>query len=98
MHKDDSSKHDRIRQLLDELNEWEQKYGIRYSGDPRLKSTGESNARIEDLKAQLADLGAHVHWNGQEYILDSPADPDAPPTRRPTGESGSAPGADCAED
>lgn len=98
MHKHDSSKSDHIRQLLDELNEWEQKYGIRYSGDPRLKSTGESNARIEDLKAQLADLGAHVHWDGQEYVLDSPADPDAPPTRRPTGESGSAPGPDSAED
>ena len=71
MHKDDSSKHDRIRQLLDELNEWEQKYGIRYSGDPRLKSTGESNARIEDLKTQLAELGARVHWNGTEYVLDT---------------------------
>jgi hypothetical protein len=80
MHKHDSSKHDRIRQLLDELNEWEQKYGIRYSGDPRLKSTGESNARIEDLKTQLAELGARVHWNGTEYVLDTgptaPGDPD----------------------
>ncbi len=80
MHKHDSSKRDRIRQLLDELNEWEQQYGIRYSGDPRLKSTGESNARIEDLKTQLAELGARVHWNGTEYVLDpgttAPGDPD----------------------
>ena len=81
MHKHDSSKRDHIRQLLDELNEWEQKYGIRYSGDPRLKSTGESNARIEDLKAQLAELGARVHWNGTDYVLDAgtttaPGDPD----------------------
>jgi hypothetical protein len=80
MHKHDGSKSEHIRQLLDELNEWEQKYGIRYAGDPRLKSTGESNARIEDLKAQLAELGARVHWNGTEYVLDAgttaPGDPD----------------------
>jgi hypothetical protein len=77
MHKHDGSKSEHIRQLLDELNEWEQKYGIRYAGDPRLKSTGESNARIEDLKDQLTGLGARFHWNGTEYVLDpgAPARP-----------------------
>jgi hypothetical protein len=98
MQKDDSSKSAQIGKLLAELNEWEQQYGTRYAADPRLKSTGESNARIDDLKEQLVALGAHVHWNGQEYVLDSPVDSDTPATHRPTGESGSAPGADSAED
>jgi hypothetical protein len=59
-----------IRALLDELNAWEQRYGIRYAGDPSLKSSGESNARIDDLKSQLAALGARVRWNGTEYELE----------------------------
>jgi hypothetical protein len=64
---------DEIRALLDELNAWEQRYGTRYAGDPSLKSSGESNAAIDELKAQLAALGACVRWNGTEYVLEPPA-------------------------
>ena len=64
MQKDDSSASEQIQHLLAELNEWEQQYGTRYAADPRLKSTGESNARIADLKEQLAAGGARFHWNG----------------------------------
>ncbi len=80
---------DAIRQLLASLNHWEQTAGTTYAADPRLKSTGEANARIADLKRQLAARGAVYHWNGREYVLDAietpgrgrqgPDDPTAAP-------------------
>jgi len=59
-----------IRRLLDTLNYWEQQYGVTYVGRPDLKSTGEANARIAELKEQLVTRGAVFHWNGRGYVLD----------------------------
>ena len=68
---------DELAQLLDELSEWERRYGTRFSGDSDLRSTGESNAAIDDLKRKLNELGARYHWDGsrREYVLDSVGEP-----------------------
>jgi len=62
-----------LETLLAELTEWERNYGIRYSGDPMLRSTGESNAAIEELKRRLNERGARYHWQARtrRYVLDS---------------------------
>ena len=65
------TKEETIFSLLAKLNEWEQKYGVANRDDYRLKDKGESNARIQDLKARLTTLGARFHWEGKEYVLDS---------------------------
>jgi hypothetical protein len=62
---------EQVRALLAQLNHWESNYGTAFRGDPTLKDKGEANARIEDLKSKLAQLGARFHWNGKEYVLDS---------------------------
>jgi hypothetical protein len=51
------------------LNEWEQEYGTTYGAGAGLGSSGESNARIADLKDKLRNLGAVFQWNGDRYIL-----------------------------
>ncbi len=68
-------RHEEIRDLLKQLSSWEQKYGTTYAAKPRLTSTGESNARITELKDKLVALGARFHWNGKEYVLDSVRQP-----------------------
>jgi hypothetical protein len=60
-----------IRELLSELNHWEQNYGTAHKNDPQLKDRGEANARIDDLKKSLKEKGALFYWNGTEYVLDS---------------------------
>ena len=65
-----------IRDLLEVLNYWEQTYGTTYAGEARLKSTGEANARISDLKQKLNAKGAIYHWNSQKYVLDTIVDPN----------------------
>lgn len=62
---------DAIRELLASLNRWEQTAGTAHTANSRLKNTGEANARIADLKEQLAARGAVFHWNGREYALDA---------------------------
>jgi uncharacterized protein YceH (UPF0502 family) len=62
---------DRIRELLAQLNSWAQMQQKSQSGDPLAKDKGEANARIDDLKAQLAALEVKVRWNGQEYVVVS---------------------------
>ncbi|MCK4691020.1 MAG: hypothetical protein KAT20_04385 [Desulfuromonadales bacterium] len=65
-----------IRELLLQLNHWEQKYGTAYKGDSSLKDKGEANARIQDLKAKLGAFGAQYHWDGNQYVLDSSPEND----------------------
>ncbi len=65
----------RIRRLLDELNEWERLAGLGHPPRPELKSTGESNARIESLKEELVALGARYRWVGEAYALEATAEP-----------------------
>jgi hypothetical protein len=63
---------DRVQKLLAELNEWEKKYGPR-GGGKRLVSSGEANARIEELKRLLRELDVEIDWNGLEYeVIDHP--------------------------
>jgi hypothetical protein len=66
----DAERESKIDALLLSLNEWEQKYGIQHSRDPTLKSSGEANARIAQLKRELDELGASYHWDGVKYVLD----------------------------
>ena len=53
------------------LNYWEHNYGTAYAPDAQLKSTGEANARIANLKQKLNEKGAIYHWSGTEYVLDA---------------------------
>jgi hypothetical protein len=59
----------RITELLESLNEWEREFGSARKDTPRLKSTGESEGRIAELKRQLGALGASFRWDGTEYVL-----------------------------
>ena len=57
------------KELLRSLNYW-----VANGGDPEhpldsIKSQGESNARVQDLKEQIADLGYKIEWNGHEYVF-----------------------------
>lgn len=64
---------DQIEGYLARLSTWERDYGTRFSGDPDLRSTGESNAAIDELKHRLDELGARYHWqaSSRAYVLDS---------------------------
>jgi hypothetical protein len=66
-----------IEDILGRLSAWEREYGTRFSADPRLKSTGESNAAIAEFKRKLDELGARYHWQepSQAYVLDSVGTP-----------------------
>ncbi len=68
---------ERIEALLGRLSTWEREYGIRFSDDPRLRSTGESNSAIAELKRRLNGLGARYHWqaSSRRYVLDSAGTP-----------------------
>jgi hypothetical protein len=72
-----SDPRDEIEGHLRTLSAWERDYGTRFSGDAELKSTGESNAAIADIKRLLDELGARYHWRSSsgEYVLDSIDDP-----------------------
>jgi hypothetical protein len=65
----------RIEQVLESLNEWERLSRPAGEDQPRLKSTGESEARIAELKRQLTELGAVFRWTGAEYVLVEVVDP-----------------------
>ncbi len=62
-----------IEDIVRRLSTWERQYGTRFSGDPNLESTGESNAAIAELKRQLDGLGARYHWqeSNRTYVIDS---------------------------
>lgn len=56
------------RKLLVELAHWE---SLRAADDSQsLKSTGEDNARVIELRRQLAALGARFHFEADGYVLD----------------------------
>ena len=63
-----------IHALLQELTEWRRLSGF----DPEesvlgeVRSTGESNAAMLELRRQLQELGARFHWSPErrEYVLE----------------------------
>jgi len=64
---------EQIEDITRRLSTWEREYGTRFSDNPDLESTGESNAAIAELKRRLDELGARYHWQGSSgtYVLDS---------------------------
>lgn len=55
-------------ELLRELTHWE-RLGVTDASVP-LKSTGEDNARIAELRRQLIGHGVRFHRTAQGYVLD----------------------------
>jgi hypothetical protein len=62
---------EKIREVLSQLNHWEQNYGTAHRNDPMLKDLGQANAAIAALKKELEENGALFYWNGTEYVLES---------------------------
>ncbi|ASS48520.1 MAG: hypothetical protein A3D31_07820 [Candidatus Fluviicola riflensis] len=57
------------KELLSRLNYW-----VANGGDPEhrpdsIKSTGESNAMVQNLKEQIAKMGYQIEWAGDEYVF-----------------------------
>lgn len=57
------------KEMLENLNYW-----VAAGGDPEhpldsIKSQGESNGRVQNLKEQMIDLGLKIEWNGHEYVF-----------------------------
>jgi hypothetical protein len=74
----DNTEKDRLRDILnamESLNEWEREYGTTYGTGAGLGSSGESSARIADLKDKLCNLGAVFQWRGDRYVLIDTAKP-----------------------
>jgi hypothetical protein len=63
----------KIEELLRDLTKWRVLSGIDPSTATDVRSTGESNAAIEDIRRKLDGLGARYSWSesAQEYRLDS---------------------------
>ncbi len=62
-----------INQLIEELNYW-----VAQGGDPEhpiedLKSTGESHAKVLDIKAKLLKINARIKWKENRYVHHPPA-------------------------
>lgn len=72
-----------VKALLTRLAEWE---GRGNADRSDRKSTGESEARIADLKAKLAARGAFYHWDGERYVLDG-LKRTSSPSSRPSGDA-----------
>jgi hypothetical protein len=66
-----------IDELMRRVSEWEREYGARFSDNPNLDSSGESNAAIANLKRRLDNLGARYHWqaSSRSYVLDGIGEP-----------------------
>jgi uncharacterized small protein (DUF1192 family) len=61
---------ERIKALLEHLNELERKYGrVPAQEDTNYDPSGEVNARIQVLKEDLARLGARMKWDGRQYRI-----------------------------
>ncbi|GEM_PF-2015011 len=81
------TRQEEIQALLQELTEWRRLSGF----DPEeafpgeVRSTGESNAAILELRRRLRALGARFHWQPerQEYVLEEP-EPPRKPSSHPT--------------
>lgn len=74
-HPDRDDREARIERVLSQLNEWDRMAGPGHPADPQVKSTGESNARIQALKQELVALGARFRWDGEAYALEGMAEP-----------------------
>jgi hypothetical protein len=63
---------DEIQALLHRLTEWQRMSGAPMEGSSRFRSTGESNAAIENLKRKLEELGVRYRWSesANEYQLE----------------------------
>jgi len=62
----------RLKDLLEELNDLEQRYGrVLSEADPNYDASGEAQARIDILKADLERLGVRLRWSGQRYDVVS---------------------------
>jgi hypothetical protein len=62
-----------VAALLEDLNQWIGESGLDPNHpDSEVRSTGESNAAIADLKRQLAERGARIRWvaGSGRYELD----------------------------
>ncbi len=61
-----------IELLLKRLNWWQRESGLPVHATSDVRSTGESNAAIEDIKRKLAQLGARLQWSdrSREWRLD----------------------------
>ncbi len=58
----------RVKELLRQLNEFEQHYGrLLAESDPNYDTRGEVKARIQLIKQELAAMGVEITWNGSEY-------------------------------
>jgi hypothetical protein len=68
---------DAIAELLTRLTRWRHASGFdpTEGRSPEIRSTGESNAAIAELRRRLDELGAKYHWDEQarEYRLDEGA-------------------------
>jgi hypothetical protein len=65
--------HEDIIHLIEELNYW-----VAQGGDPEhpieeLKSTGESHAKVLDLKDKLRKVNAHFEWQDNKYVQITPS-------------------------
>ena len=67
-----------IELLLKRLNWWQRESGLPVHATSIVRSSGESNAAIEDVKRKLAQLGAQLQWSesSREWCLDN-SDPIA---------------------
>lgn len=66
----------RIRELLDELNDLEQRYGrVPAEADPNYDVAGEVRARMDLLKGELEQLGVAIAWDGRQYQIVGPKGP-----------------------
>ena len=67
-----------IKLLLKQLTWWQRESGLSVHGTSVVRSSGESNAAIEDIKRKLAQLGARLQWSesSREWRLDN-SDPIA---------------------
>jgi hypothetical protein len=52
-----------IALLLERLNWWQRESGLPVHATSVVRSSGESNAAIEDIKRKLAQLGARLQWS-----------------------------------
>ncbi|MCM8596505.1 hypothetical protein [Accumulibacter sp.] len=71
----DSDRAEALR-LLGELTVWQKSSGIDPGRPSDVRSTGESNSAIDDLKRRIEVLGACYDWfpEAAEYRLIDPAD------------------------
>lgn len=65
-----------IELLLKRLNWWQRESGLPVHATSVVRSSGEFNAAIEEIKRRLAQLGARLQWSesSREWRLDNTDD------------------------